>query len=354
MTRSSTRAAGQQIFVQLGRLPGFAPQYVRQAQSANPSLHTVLITDRRESLPGVEVVNVADVVTTQEFERLAADLSSSPFDPRWRGGYWRRVFGRFLVLRNYSRLQSAPGPFVHLECDVSSTVTGPLLTDTLARLTAPTGLPFIDPETGCPGIVIARTAGDLAALSDHVIRGVTEGTGLSDMQSLATAAASGLTEALPTRTGAHTAVLSVRRVDGAGEVETADVVFDAAAVGQYLFGVDPRNNRGVLIPGYREVRGDLDPGLWTDWGLCTAEDGSTRVAFREDGRLGVLANLHVHAKIALPPWADPRWATWLSVANHRTGARPTVIKRELARYEVQEAIRRTRRGLRRLQRRLLG
>jgi len=177
------------------------------------------------------------------------------------------------------------------------------------------------------------------------------------MQSLAGAATIGLTEQLPTTTRMNSTNVDVTILDvslkGISH-ESAQIVFDAAAVGQYLFGIDPRNNCGVITPGFRETRGGVDPGLWTDWTFCKTADGIVRIAFRDDLRLGVLVNLHVHAKIVLPKIVpdDPQWSRWLSVANQKSGAHSTVIKKEFFRYEIEELVRRLRRLARRFERRI--
>ena len=356
---SPTVDKSQQIFIQLGRLPKYGRYSLKHAKLVNSSLRTILISDRVLSpyIEGVECVPVSSVVSKREFDQLRVSLAASGFDPRWRNGYWFKIFGRFLILRNYTTKQPNHVAGMHLECDVASFVSEGIFQSTLDRMKAPTALPFIDSNTACPGIVIARSMKDLAALSDHVVQEVHNRSGLSDMQSLAGAATIGLTEQLPTTTQMDSTNVDVTMLDISLKSrvrESAQIVFDAAAVGQYLFGIDPRNNRGVITPGYRETRGGVDPGLWTDWTFCKTADGIIRIAFRDDLRLGVLANLHVHAKIVLPKIVpdDPQWSRWLSIANQRSGAHSTVIKKEYFQYEIEELVRRLRRLARRFERRI--
>jgi len=356
---SATEDKGQQIFIQLGRLPKYGRYSLQQATLVNSSLRTILISDRvlSPSIEGVEFVPVSSVVSRREFDQLRVSLAASGFDPSWRNGYWFKIFGRFLILRNYSTKQPHRAAGMHLECDVTSFVSEGFFQSTLDRMNAPTALPFIDSKTACPGIILARSMKGLADLSDHVVQEVHNRSGLSDMQSLAGAATIGLTEQLPTTTRMDSTNVDVTILDGSLKStahESAQIVFDAAAVGQYLFGIDPRNNRGVITPGYRETRGGVDPGLWTDWTFCRTADGIVRIVFRDDLRLGVLANLHVHAKITLPKTVpdDPQWSRWFSIANQKSGAPSTVIKKEYFRYEFEELVRRAKRLARRFERRI--
>ena len=148
------------------------------------------------------------------------------------------------------------------------------------------------------------------------------------MNALAKAGEAGLLGPLPTQPEQSNTTMTIQLFDTfgqPGESQEADCIFDAAAVGQYLFGIDPRNNSGQLIPGYRETRGGLDPGQWTDWRLALSNDGFTRPTFVHNSRRFVLLNLHVHAKtiVPRPSLTDESWDDYLAIANGTLGARVT-------------------------------
>jgi hypothetical protein len=353
--------SGVQIFVQLGKIPDFAFHFIVQARQVNPHYRTVLVTDQRAAnlADGVEVVRVDQVVSAPEISQLANALRSSQYDLSWRKGYWLRVFLRFLVLRNYCASHQGAGPFVHFECDVASYATRPMLEEFLTGMLTPSAMPFIDDATACPGIVLATSAQAMATLADMVIQDVLSGAGRSDMESLAKARAVGLLEAMPTKAQDARTFMKVLPLTEDGQRSSphaANIIFDAASVGQYLFGIDPRNNGGILIPGYREPRGGMDPGDWSHWGLAVCEDGITRVTFRDEGQLGVLANLHVHAKAVIPrPSGNcPNWTKWLDVANGVAPPSRRILISPFVRHLAPEAIRKSRRALRRLHNRAFG
>jgi hypothetical protein len=359
-------AGGTVILVHLGRPPDFVGYYAARTASLLPSYRTVLITDQpvgrfpevRSGHPTFEVVDIASVVSPEQRRALRLNLSEAGFNLRFRRGYWERVFLRFLAIENFARSLPGEEPALHLESDVASFVTAEVVAAALSRTEAPALIPMIDASNACPSIMIGRTAADLAELAGYVIREFGANRGLSDMQVLARGVAEGLAAQLPTSPNASEQLLRVSPLladGGVGELVDARVVFDAAAVGQYLFGIDPRNNRGVLIAGYRETRGGLDPGLWAGWHLAMSSDGNVWVAFESDGITGVLALIHIHAKmiIPLPPGPSAFWLSVLDVANRKTGPRAEVQAFHYTHYAISESVRMMRRTARRAQRRVI-
>lgn len=337
-------ASGVQVLVQLGAVPTYSLHYAAQAARMMPGHRTVLITNHRvrHVPPGVQVVDLDSLVTKGEIEQLEESLVRGGFDLSYRRGYWRWVFLRFLSIRNYLSVSDVTGPAVHLECDVASFVSPSIIEGALRFSGDKALIPIHDEQSACPSIIVANSTSALAAAMDAVVERVGAAPDLTDMKILGHLVAEGLLDTLPTLPSASSQSLTVSRVlpDGTlGDQEDACVVYDAAAVGQYLFGIDPRNNGGVLVPGYRETRGGVDPGLWTDWHLVDCEDGVIRIAMREGDRLGVLAVVHVHAKTSIPqplPGSAP-WDEWLSVANHVRGPKATVKAVDVARFRAERA-----------------
>ncbi|HBJ73414.1 MAG TPA: hypothetical protein DDY88_06875 [Actinobacteria bacterium] len=325
--------AAIQILVQLGPIPDFVWHYAVQNHQLNPQFATVLIADAKAARPreGISVVQFDTLVSTAELQELTLALESSNIDPHWRKGYWLRIYGRFLALRNYCNQSGLdPGtPVIHLESDMANFITEQLLDDSLREFNALNLMAFIDADTACPGVILSRTPAAMAMLCSTVLEDVQGGRNRSDMKSLALAG-SQLLQPLATLPEQSKHTMQVRTADANGVLsaeQPASLIFDAAAVGQYLFGIDPRNQQGLLVPGYRETRGGLDPGLWQDWSLALCQDGITRVTARAQGRLLVLANLHIHAKIIIPrpEIGSDYWRTQLGIANGLIGARPQFV-----------------------------
>lgn len=345
---------GVQVLAQLGPMPEYARHYAEQAAAMMPGYRTVLLADQRSGRPlsGVERISLASVVTSAEIADLDRSLMRAGFDLSYRRGYWRKVFLRFLSIRNFLNASPSTGSALHLESDVSSFVT-PTIVEQFLTGCSGAFVPMHDEGSACPSIILGATSRDLADAMDVVVQAIGTRPGQSDMTILGQAANDGLIATLPTRVRDSLQNIDVMpwQADGSsGPGRQARVIYDAAAVGQFLFGLDPRNNSGVLVPGYRETRGGVDPGTWTDWHLVSCTDGVTRVAVTDGDELAVLALLHVHAKTTVerPAAGSHAWAQCLSIANHERGAKAVVRPSDYARYQfgiVSMALRRRRRRL---------
>lgn len=341
---------GTQVIVHLGEVPRYVTHYASLAAAMLPLFDTVLISDATKlpSVPGVRVLRARDFATSTSQAQIDAALSSLGIDPDWRDGYWRRIFLRFALVDAFMRSEKGGGTAVQLESDVLSSLSPQLLAQVVPQMDERCYMPFIDQQTAGPGIMLSASPDGLARACRFVLDSLESGLTSSDMTALAMARDAGFVAAFPSRVSESSFAL---RVVGSEEESLARVVFDAAATGQYLCGIDPRNNRGILKPGYRETRGDLDPGSWSDWRIVTCDDGISRVACTMDSGTGVFANIHVHAKVMLntPSISDPSWNSVLRVASGLESSKSRVDVRAigqigLRRFIKEELARRWRRG----------
>lgn len=309
-------ARGTQVVVHLGKIPSYVKHYTQLAAQALPEFDTILISDRAK-LPAIRDVIV---LPAQEFSRsesraqIDSSLSRMGIDPNWRDGYWRKVFLRFDLVDAFMRRVDRGHIAIQLESDILSSLSLPIITEALEQRSSPCLMPFIDSQTGGPGLIIAKSPTGLSAVCAFVIDALKSGISASDMTALALARDSGFVTALPSDAQDSRLNLSIT---SEGLEHAARIVFDAAATGQYLFGVDARNNKGRIQPGYLETRGGLDPGVWTNWRVVDCGDGRSRVACSTDSGTAVFANIHIHAKVTVdgPSSKDPVWGKALRVAN---------------------------------------
>ncbi|CAB5042107.1 MAG: hypothetical protein F2923_07485 [Actinobacteria bacterium] len=321
--------SGLQLFVQVGPLTSYMKDFIAQAANLNSTFKTTLITDQKSvDIDFVDIVSL-DLITSREaIAELTEKVRAAGFDPSFRNGYWVKIFTRFLAISKYLESATPEGPVVHLECDVASYVSGEVIKATLESFKsshADVFIPFIDSQTACPSIILSRESSSLMKVCDFVLENLGRNIGESDMSLLAYARECGLVASLPTLPNKTTIVMPYSEFDssntaneGRGNTEaSAMVIFDAAAVGQYLFGIDPRISNGLLTPGYMELRGELDISQWRDWRIVTCKDHLERVAFNWDNETFIVAQLHVHAKIRVPMPAsgNPFWDECLGIAN---------------------------------------
>lgn len=325
MNSGSQGMLGTQIFVHLGKLPLYARHYASLAAANMPGYRTVLIVDRDVHTPirDVEILRSQDLIGEEFAASLADSLNRIQVDPTWRKGYWLNVFLRYALIEAFVAKENPSGNAIHLESDVLSALTPSLVEAQLETVRDQCLVPFVEVDKAGPGIMLARTGKSLSRACSFTLSALREGLTSSDMVALAKASDAGLVYPLPTAASAPPTSVATIQVQDEGD---ALVAYDAAAVGQYLFGIDPRNNGGVLVAGYRERRGGIDPGEWRNWGLAMCSDGVVRVRCLIESQVVVFANIHMHSKalVPQPTHGDSIWTHALNVANGLEGAQAHV------------------------------
>lgn len=331
MTRGELETHGFQVIVHLGGLPRYVTHYAAIAAASLPSARTYLITDthRQVGYPGIERVRAQALVGTRRISQIQDALSRLGIDPRWRSGYWTQVFMRFALVEAFMNQLGDRGFALQLESDILSTLSPAMIALTVPHLDGGCYMPFIDEETAGPGLMLAKSPSHLAEACRFTLEALFEQITFSDMAALALAQESGLVKSLPSHASESPFAM---RFEGGGEIEYAQLVFDAAATGQFLFGIDPRNNNGIVKSGYLETRGGLDPGSWKDWRIQEGSDSQPRVTCDMGSSRAVFANLHIHAKSLVPPPAsgNKSWKRTLDEANGnatpRAQLRPSAMR----------------------------
>jgi hypothetical protein len=215
----------------------------------------------------------------------------------FRNGFWRKAFERFIVLEQYVASHGIVSLF-HAEVDNLVFRIGDLARhlDAVGR-----GL-FCPRDAVSRGIASLVYVNDTRTLTRMVNAFFADDLPLSsDMQLLGHMLQhDGMFYALPTE--------RVMCAEPSREWETVPVdhtkgIFDASAVGQFMFGIDPRNGGIVLRNGFlNECRGcDL-------WGLHIELDvdaGTCSLSKKTERECEVrLYNIHVHSKL-FKAIADP-------------------------------------------------
>lgn len=264
-----------------------------------------------------------DLVPDQVQRALKTRLKANGVNVRWRRGYWLSILMRFEALRAFAASLPSGEPVVHIENDVATFLSDETLNPYLSACGEKVLIPFVDSEHACPGIMIAQSAATMAKVCEYVVESVADAVERSDMYALGSLHSVGMVDKLPTRANA------IRQDGGLGSgvagTPTGNVVFDSVVVGQYLFGSDPRNSQGVMVPGYRYVLDGFDPADLRGWKIIESSDRVNRVAALDGEQLVEFASLHVHAKRVIPDLElDPNgWIEVLSWANAQSRPRLT-------------------------------
>jgi hypothetical protein len=119
--------------------------------------------------------------------------------------------------------------------------------------------------------------------------------------------------------------------------ETASGIFDAAALGQFLFGIDPRNCNGLLYNGFENENKGYD--LWKLNFEIDLQYGKATVRDSGNSKEANLYNIHVHSKLFKQFLIDGRIETIIQKINagEKTRMSLNIGSNRLARFALRIA-----------------
>lgn len=293
-------------YVHLGENP--APTLISFAQVAReqvPEAELVLITNRPKDwklFPG-ELV---------EYDKKDRSRSFSSFIRRNRelekiaGGYWAFTLERLFALqkmRSNSKL-----PIIHFESDVFPLLQNDVLME-LERRIKKVAFPRISKTRGIASILYSPNMEKVNTFLDKLQELLLKDLKIqNDMVLLGKALNQGLAEELPTLPEQAWKIQSKKG--------NRNIVFDGAALGQYLFGQDPLHTNNVRISGFQNPDFTLDLKT-TNWKLNLEENLCKGLSFLVKGESYFPANLHIHSKEIIEPFTKDlrRWEQAIQEAN---------------------------------------
>lgn len=284
---SGSQSNAPLIFVYLGSQ---LPEYT------NPSLRFALRdTQRRVILlgtsadpPGVSKVEYYDVsewYSPLDFERFR---SNSPLDPYFRNGFWFRAAERFFVLQQWVKREKID-TFFHAELD-NLIFTLSSLENSLSHERGKLFLPADSIGRGFGSLVYCSGFEALDALVAFMIEHADMG---NEMLILGHFLARNpeLASRLPS---IESGVVSHSRHEPVGNSEEVAGLVDAAALGQWLFGIDPSNTSRTVFTKRRNESSHVDlRGLSFQY----RETDHTLLVKHSRRKSHPVFNLHVHSKI---------------------------------------------------------
>lgn len=302
------------VFVAIGRPPRHVGHAIAQARRADRDASIVLLhDDAREPLRSIaraHRVDCVDIAPLRRDERLSAFYRRPDGRRRFRRGFWQHTTGRFFVLRAFMDREHVDRA-THLEHDVLLYAPERAI-DRGAQALATV---FENSTRAVPGIVHVGGRPALDRFVDGILaEDAARARHTTDMERFAAARRStpGLVVDLPTLPshdggGSH----HTRSLFDDGAVRFEDDgpawLFDGARFGQYLGGIDPRNERSRLVRWFGRQHGTLgqpngfvnescldDPSQYR-YGV-TVHMGLSVPAVIVGARSHPLATLHVHSK----------------------------------------------------------
>ncbi len=296
------------VFVHIGReLPGYLETALNQARLFNQDCPIYLVANREALLrfspktadPLLVQVSCESLDQTAEHR---AFIQRSNLDKQWAGGFWNHATERFFYLYDLMVEHHLEHVF-HLENDNMLYADVQELLPLFQRYYPGIGATFDNEERFIGGFVYIRNAPRLQPLVAFLAAHAHEGR--YEMQVIAQFKEESdrkqidyLPIVMPEYTAAHPLISPAgHRARAArlfsNHIEAFSSIFDAAALGQYLGGQDPRN--GPSHPGFINESCLFNPSLLSfEW---ERDQKGRRVPYAiYEGRKCRINNLHIHCK----------------------------------------------------------
>jgi hypothetical protein len=304
------------VLIHLGpELPAWLDRSIYQARLFNTCQIIVVaesIALQSSSIPsslGIKQLSLEEIGLSSKHSVFR---SFSSLDRSFRDGFWTFTTERFFVLESVMSYLSLTN-VVHIENDVLLYYDLDLLVPHLRDLYSGIAATF-DNDTRCvPGILYIANAGAMAPLTSFILEAVAtpgrsaerlqQGALINDMTLLGAfrCRAPAAIDHLPIVPDDYPAPLQspMRHIPAepscySRHFETLGLIFDAAALGQYLGGVDPRNTHGPSV-GFINESCVFDPRVVSPRLIVDACDRRVPVVETASG-LHRVVNLHIHSK----------------------------------------------------------
>ena len=298
------------VFVHLGQgAPPTLEAFSKLPRIDNSNLRRVLITDRLST----QLKFDGEVIIWKEISQASnALLKKRRYYLKLADGYWLNTFERIFALRALANLQaSASVPIIHLESDVMPLFN---LTDIdfLSRNFLDVAIPRFSERRGIGSFMFSPNIQKLTSTLDKLEALAIENYEWleNDMELLGLALNKGLMMELPSHPSDYEARTYTLQ-------KNHKVLFDGAALGQYLFGQDPFHQSGLRVSGFKNpsyfLRAKINSMFWQ----IELNQEETNLIVDFDKVRYKVANIHIHSKEVLPPLSvsSKRWKRAIDEAN---------------------------------------
>ena len=255
--------------------PEYIQDCVRQIKKFNPDMTVHILTESQQSVEGARVVTLDTVPKSETHIKFN---EASKLDRDYRGGFWHAAAERFMAISDYMKYTNLKDVF-HIEYDNLVYMDLSRLFHVFQKHYRHIAIPTDCPSRVIPSFMYFRNTESIEHMTQYMTTNVSKFT--NEMALLKS-----YMNVFPDRMKA----LPIARPpyapsDYTNHWDEFQCVFDAAALGQYIGGVDPRN-----IPGNTE-------GFVNE--SCIFRADRAGIEWR-DGRpwaFGIpVVNLHIHSK----------------------------------------------------------
>jgi hypothetical protein len=306
------------VFVHIGENP--TPTLysaAKVAKKALPDAEIFLISDQEkllESFPGtaVKLKNEEIQPFLNHFIKKNKELKNLA------GGYWLNTLMRLFALNQVAQLNPSE-PILHLESDVYLYAQQNELQEFEFSQDL-VSYPRLSESRGVASILYSPNSETLLTFSKKLSAILIENQRIiNDMDLLGYALNEDLAMELPSTPHSQE------------ELGTNRYIFDGAALGQYLLGIDPIHTNGSVISGYQnaDYKFDISSFKWS-----IPQQGKLIITIQNVDYQ--ILNLHAHSKetLGIPDPTNLRWKQILQEAN---GEKPReVLSRETINFHLMK------------------
>lgn len=222
------------VFVQLGnKIPKILTRNFHWVHSEFASVSIHLITDQKGRNNVPKFVNTFTLPETSK----VYDLRKAAFSTQFRNGYWLHVSRRILALKDW-HLANPGMTLLHVESDMLLMPNFPFEALSKSKTLC---WPKVSKTADMPGLLFSPSVEKTNQLFESLFRllsaepSLTDMTGLNRLVQLNLVSHSYLPTWLPSEANLDQSLRS--SING---------IFDAAAIGMWLCGQDPRNHWGII------------------------------------------------------------------------------------------------------------
>jgi hypothetical protein len=257
-----------------------------------PEHQVVLITDQDVSKLDIQGLTMFFFDESPEWLEIEA-LLEHPKD--FRGNFWFTSLARFVAISAFMQLNDCP--LVHIESDVIISSDFPF--EKFSKIESIFAYPVINDNLAIASCLFIRDKQAAMFLENFTLKSVRENPSTTDMYVLHDLFSQhpGKVQLLPSGPPERDALVGVSPDffdEILGGVSLFNGIFDGSAIGRYLFGDDPRNNRGFSVLRRKDPQSYIDASKLEFTVLEEREFPFTRSA-KDSTQLPIFA-IHVHSK----------------------------------------------------------
>jgi hypothetical protein len=215
--------------------PEYINDTIKIVEKTNNTVH--LLTEKR-FFPKIISTNVILVDVNFLIEKNYINYELINHNSSFMNGFWTRTSSRFILINEYIAKNNLNNVF-HIENDVALFTNSAIENDYLSSSLYDTAL-IIDHNTRCiPSVVWYRNKISSERLSRHIISNNT----VDDMKNLSIYFHKNRLKVTNLPIVPYDMIDTEYNINYGNHFEKINSIFDGAAIGQYLFGIDPRHSK---------------------------------------------------------------------------------------------------------------